>query len=93
MSTASFHFYLFGNRNNNDSSTVFGCFYIFSGLYKVFTRHKATSREQSLCSANCIMGYVAEGKYKGFLSLCVQRLFDYSDGLWPLLRDVEIKPR
>ena len=38
------------------------------------------------------MAYVAEGKCKGFLSLCVQRHFDYSDSYWPLLRDVEIKP-
>ena len=38
------------------------------------------------------MEYVAEGKCKGFLPLCVQGRFDYSDSYWPLLRDVEIKP-
>ena len=58
----------FRNRNKNESSTVFGCFYIFSRLYKVFSRHKATSIEQSLSSENFIMAYVAEGKCQGFLS-------------------------
>ena len=50
-------------------------------------------RRQSLSLANRVIAYVAEGKCKGFLSLCcVQRRFDYSDSYWPLLRDVEIKP-
>ena len=76
----------------NDSTTVFGCFYVFFRLYKVFSRHKDTSSEQSLSSANCVMAYVAEGKYQGFLSPCAQRPLDFSDSYWPLLRDVEIKP-
>ena len=87
MSTDSFHFQLFRNRSKNYWRTVFGCFYTyFWGLYKVFSRHKATSKKQSLSSANYIMTYAAEGKCKGFLWLCVKCRFDYSNSYRPLLK-------